>query len=415
MNTQPSIVFEKVSKRYYIGKRHVFAQQLLPEFIQRRLAQRSTVDELWALQDVSLEVHPGEALGLIGSNGSGKTTTLSILAGITAVTHGSVAVSGRVGALIQLGAGFHPELTGRENIYLNASILGLKRAEVDRIYDEIVEFAELEKFMDTPVKRYSSGMYARLGFSVAIHIKPDILLVDEVLSVGDMNFQSKCQQRMRKMMSDRIAVVFVSHNLPSVQGLCDRVVWLDRGKIRASGKTSDVVAQYMDAMNDRALSTRNSDYFGTRWGSGDVTLTKVDLIDQNNQITKKLNYRDTATVRIEYQINKSLPGVIFRLWIQDVTTGVIVTSADSIRGEKIGDFGKRGVVEFIFPNLPLRPRNYSLSVVAVSTDLLIPYDRWGSVITFTVSSSNIERESGYVHGQQDLVEIPYQVRTYRCD
>jgi ABC-type polysaccharide/polyol phosphate transport system ATPase subunit len=201
-------------------------------------------DEFWALWDVSFSVQPGEVLGIIGANGAGKTTILKILAGVTKPTRGTVALTGNVSALIELGAGFHPELTGRENIYLNSAILGLKRHQIRRILDDIVAFAELEDFIDTPVKRYSSGMYARLGFSVAVHVDPDILLVDEVLSVGDVGFQQKSLRRMLDFKMQAKAMVFVSHNLVAVQSVCNRVLYLEKGKIRSIGSPAEVIPAF---------------------------------------------------------------------------------------------------------------------------------------------------------------------------
>ena len=199
---EPVIKFENVSKRYLLGSRRAYVRYLLPNWVQNRLEKRNIQKngdqnkDFWAVNNVSFNAYPGEVVGIIGPNGSGKTTTLSLLAGITSHTSGKISVKGRIGALIKLGAGFHPDLTGRENIYLNGSILGLRKSEIDQLYEDIVDFSEMEEFIDTPVKRYSSGMYVRLGFAVAVHIDPEILLVDEILSVGDVAFQSRCLNRI---------------------------------------------------------------------------------------------------------------------------------------------------------------------------------------------------------------------------
>jgi len=185
-----------------------------------------------ALDNISFKVNQGEALGIIGANGSGKTTILRLLANVTEPSSGEITISGRVAPLIQVGAGFHPELTGRENVYLNASIMGLSKEETDEKYDDIVSFAEMEKFMDTPIKRYSSGMYIRLGFAVAANIDPDVLLIDEVLAVGDVNFQKKCFDNMSNIRRSNKTIVFISHNLSAVKNICDRIIWLDKGKIK---------------------------------------------------------------------------------------------------------------------------------------------------------------------------------------
>src|SRR5256886_7839086 len=220
---------------------------ILPRRLIDRLKRqrRSTSETFWALKDVSFDVKVGEALGIIGSNGAGKSTLLKILNRITEPTRGAVDIYGRVGALLEVGTGFHPELTGRENIFLNGAILGMSRAEIRRKFDEIVAFAEVEQFLDTPVKRYSSGMYVRLAFAVAAHLEPDVLIVDEVLAVGDVAFQRKCLGKMENVASQDRAVMVVSHNMATVAQLCQRAIWLDRGKIVQSGPVREVVAAYL--------------------------------------------------------------------------------------------------------------------------------------------------------------------------
>src|SRR2546423_1882362 len=235
-----AVELDRVSKRYAIGTRGGL------------FASRRRRHELWALRDVSLRLAAGESVGLIGHNGAGKTTVLKLLAGITRPTRGHVRTTGRLASLINLGAGFHPELTGRENILLNGVILGLSRREVKARFDEIVEFADLGAYIDTPLKRYSSGMYARLGFSVAAHVDPDVLLVDEVLSVGDVAFQDRSIRKMLSFRDSGQAVLFVSHNLSAVEMMCQRTVWLDHGHIRQIGPTADVVRAYLDSV-DAAL------------------------------------------------------------------------------------------------------------------------------------------------------------------
>ena len=211
------------------------------------LARRKRA-QLWALRDISLRLEPGESVGLIGHNGAGKTTLLRLLAGISRPTRGQVRTSGRVASLINLGAGFHPELTGRENVFLNGVILGLTRREVKQRFDAIVDFADLGDYLDTPLKRYSSGMFARLGFAVAAFVEPDVLLVDEVLSVGDVAFQDRSIRKMLSFRDDGRAILFVSHNLSAVEMMCQRVVWLDHGEIRLQGKTADVVRAYLESV-----------------------------------------------------------------------------------------------------------------------------------------------------------------------
>src|ERR671939_966590 len=252
---QPMVTVENVSKRYRIGGLHpgyfTFREMIegvvLAPF-RRRQTNGDGADErrtLWALKDINLEVRQGELVGIIGHNGAGKSTLLKILSRITKPTTGRVALYGRVGSLLEVGTGFHPELTGRENIYLNGAILGMRRTEIARKFDEIVEFAEVEKFIDTPVKHYSSGMYMRLAFAVAAHLEPEILFVDEVLAVGDASFQARSLGRIEELGTRGRTVLFVSHSMPAVLRLCSRVLLLDGGRVIADGPTHQAVRHYL--------------------------------------------------------------------------------------------------------------------------------------------------------------------------
>jgi lipopolysaccharide transport system ATP-binding protein len=251
------VTFDRVSKKFRRGERHDSLRDLIPALARRLMAgaQEDGLDreEFWAVKDVSFEVRPGEALGIIGSNGAGKSTTLKLLTKILKPTRGGCHVHGRVGALIEIAAGFHPDLTGRENIFLQGAIMGMKRPEIARVFDDIVEFAGVEQFIDTPVKRYSSGMNARLGFSIAAHIHPEVLLIDEVLSVGDTAFQRRCEERMKTFLAGGVAVVFVSHNLRMVAELCTKAIWLESGTVAAAGPAGDTVAAYCSSEGARSL------------------------------------------------------------------------------------------------------------------------------------------------------------------
>jgi ABC-type polysaccharide/polyol phosphate transport system ATPase subunit len=243
----PRVIFDGVWKQFSRGERHDSLRDLVPALVRRFTKPRDPAAEertFWALRDVSFEVRAGEALGIIGRNGAGKSTVLKLLTRILKPTRGSCAVVGRSGALIEIAAGFHPDLTGRENIYLQGAIMGMRRAEIAARFDEIVEFAETERFIDTPVKRYSSGMNARLGFSIAAHLNPDVLIIDEVLSVGDKAFQEKCQVRMKRFRHQGVAIVFVSHHLPAVAQLCNQVLLLDQGAAVRLGSPAAVIADY---------------------------------------------------------------------------------------------------------------------------------------------------------------------------
>jgi ABC-type polysaccharide/polyol phosphate transport system ATPase subunit len=243
------VVFDHVSKRFCRGERHDSLRDLLPSLARRVLGKTTQVDEqeFWALKNVSFEVGQGEALGIIGRNGAGKSTTLKLLTKILKPNKGFCSVRGRVGALIEVAAGFHPDLTGRENIYLQGAIMGMRRADISQKLDAIIDFAGIGEFLDTPVKRYSSGMNARLGFSIAAHLDPDVLVIDEVLAVGDRTFQQRCQDRMVEFRRHGVAIVFVSHNLDAVLRLCERTLLLDHGRAITLGPSSDVVSKYVAA------------------------------------------------------------------------------------------------------------------------------------------------------------------------
>src|SRR5438034_1517783 len=243
-----AVTFQGVSKKFRKGERHDSLRDLVPALVSRVTGRRRAdileQQEFWAVRDVSFEVAPGEALGVIGPNGAGKSTILKLLTKILRPTRGRVQLQGRIGALIEVAAGFHPDLTGRENVFLQGAIMGMRRAGIAKHFDEIVDFAGVHEFIDTPVKRYSSGMNARLGFAIAVNLDPEVLIIDEVLSVGDMGFQRRCVQRMREFKRNGVSIVFVSHNLQAVADLCDRTVHLN-GTVRCLGPTTDVLDDYL--------------------------------------------------------------------------------------------------------------------------------------------------------------------------
>ena len=261
---------ENVSKKFVRGEIHDSLRDLIPALAARLTggARTSPAErDFWALRDVTFELLRGEAFGIIGANGAGKSTILKLITGIMKPTTGRIDVKGRLSALIEVGAGFHPDLTGRENIYLNGTILGMKRAEIERKFDAIVEFSGLADFLDTPVKRYSTGMYARLGFSVAAHVDPDILIVDEVLSVGDVVFQNRCIERMNEILRSGATVIFVSHNLRAIAELCPRSILLERGKIVSAGSSQMVMNEYLERSGAQ----------GREHGSAAVSISRVDV------------------------------------------------------------------------------------------------------------------------------------------
>ena len=280
---------------------------------------------IWALKDVSFEVKHGEAVGIIGRNGSGKTTILKILSRITAPTEGRVEIYGRVGSLLEVGTGFHPELTGRENIYLNGAIIGMKKAEVERKFDEIVAFSEVEKFLDTPVKRYSSGMYVRLAFSVAAHLEPEILIVDEVLAVGDAAFQKKCLGKMSNVTGEGRTVLFVSHNMSAIRELCPRSLWIDNGRIVESGSSSSIVDSYLQSGRSQVSGPECT--FSEN-PEKDFQLLSVRLLNHEGALTQLFSCDRPVIIDLVCKVRRQVPGLYGYLSISK-KDGTEVMQSDS--------------------------------------------------------------------------------------
>jgi lipopolysaccharide transport system ATP-binding protein len=310
------ISVENLSKRYLIGRhiqkgdglRHALEGALRAPFAllnREERHKRAKTEEFWALRDLNLEVGRGEMLGIIGRNGAGKSTLLKLLSRITEPTTGRIRLRGRVASLLEVGTGFHPELTGRENIFLNGSILGMTRAEIKSRFDEIVAFAEIDKFLDTPVKRYSSGMYVRLAFAVAAHLEPEILIVDEVLAVGDAEFQKKCLGKMGDVSAkEGRTVILVSHQMPAIQNLCKRCVLMDRGRLVKEGKTEEIVADYLATGAELAngdLAERSD-----RVGKGHATVTGIRLLDSNGEPLREAVSGSDLTVRVDYHVKDGM-------------------------------------------------------------------------------------------------------------
>src|SRR5215217_3559981 len=318
MPMKPIIKVENLSKQYRIGQgrarygslRETIMNAAQAPFKRLRRLRRGVgpaEETIWALENVSFEVMPGEVVGIIGRNGAGKSTLLKILSRITEPTTGQIDLYGRVGSLLEVDAGFHPELTGRENIYLNGSILGMRRSEIERKFDEIVAFAETEKFLDTQVKYYSSGMYTRLAFAVAAHLEPELLVVDEVLAVGDANFQKKCLNKMQDVSEHGRTVLFVSHSMSAITRLCQRAILLDKGKVLVDGPTSQVVNAYLDSGFGTA-AVREWPDLSKAPGDDIVRLRAVRVRAHDGEITDELDIRKPVGIEIEYQVLK--PGSV---------------------------------------------------------------------------------------------------------
>ncbi|MBI4180948.1 MAG: ABC transporter ATP-binding protein, partial [Chloroflexi bacterium] len=313
--SEPIIKVKNLSKRYRIGAREqykTFREAIIDGISApvrnlgrlRRMTRFKDGDEadvIWALKDVSFDVSEGEVLGIIGRNGAGKTTVLKILSRITEPTGGFAEIYGRVSSLLEVGTGFHPELTGRENIFLNGAILGMRKREIEQKFDEIIAFAELEKFLDTPVKRYSSGMYVRLAFAVAAHLEPEVLLVDEVLAVGDIAFQQKCLGKMEEVAKGGRTVLFVSHNMGAIRNLCNSVLWLDSGQVVKKGATDEVVRDYEEQMlkhfdKSSYVVERNPEEVKGK----SFYFSRVEMRDARGENTNLFRYNDTLVLLVDF-------------------------------------------------------------------------------------------------------------------
>lgn len=351
------LTFDRVSKKYRIY--HESEDGKSPSGlgrITRRL--RGNWDDFWALRDVSFEVERGEALGIIGQNGAGKSTILKLLYNITTPTKGRISINGRLAALIEVASGFHPELTGRENVFLNGSLLGMKRSEIRKKLDSIVDFAGVSAFIDTPVKRYSSGMYLRLGFAIAAHLDPDILLLDEVLAVGDAVFQTKCIERIKQLRNDGTTIVFVSHNLGAVQSLCDRVFLLRKGEVYRSGPAIDVISEYEHMLTNMpaTASSRPTDVDAT----SPVHITSVNLFNTAGQKTTMFATGDEMRAEVEFMAHEALNDVVVELRFYSIFHNLhshFSTESDDV---KLDLEKGRGVVEFFCPELPFEPAAFSV-------------------------------------------------------
>jgi ABC-type polysaccharide/polyol phosphate transport system ATPase subunit len=309
-----AIEVDAVSKRYRLGEhsaRYLTLRESLASLLRRNGAPRAG-HELWALRDVTLTVDEGEVLGVIGRNGAGKSTLLKILAHITEPTSGASRTRGRVGSLLEVGTGFHPELTGEENIYLNGAILGMTRADTRRRFDDIVEFAQVERFLDTPLKRYSSGMYLRLAFAVAAHVDPDIVVVDEVLAVGDADFQHKCLGKMSEFGSEGRTVVFVSHDLGAINQLCSRTIWLDRGEVQADGSTHEVVDRYF---RSTISGTAQAEFAPEP--RQPVQLLSIAVTDERGSLLEAPRRDKPFTFSVRLVVQEKIPGLDFAVYLRN--------------------------------------------------------------------------------------------------
>jgi ABC-type polysaccharide/polyol phosphate transport system ATPase subunit len=383
-----AIQFAHVSKRYRIGR-------WLPSLRDVFRSRSGVPDDgfHWAVKDVSFELGPGEALGIIGPNGAGKTTILKLLSRITPATQGEIHVNGRFSALIELGAGFHPDLTGRENIYLNGAILGMGREAIRARFGEIVDFAGIGKYLDTPVKRYSSGMYARLGFSIAAHVDPDVLLVDEVLAVGDYAFQQKCYARMDALRANGTALIFVSHNLDAVRRVCDKGLVMYRGESIFLGSAAESVLAYSEAVRQAARNAPQAapeeQGLAGRSMTFEAEIEEVRLLNSAGELISVAESGAAVVVAIDVLCHGDIRGPIFALTVRTPDGRLVYDTTTRWMNIETGSYsaGERCTVEFHL-DLPLLEGQYTLGVDIAEADYRYYYDRLEQAQDFVVRASD---------------------------
>jgi lipopolysaccharide transport system ATP-binding protein len=413
-----SIIVENISKKYDIQKlqRSNQFREVLIDFTKRLfLRNHETKREIWALKNISFSVEKGEIVGLIGRNGAGKSTLLKILSKITYPTHGKFYLQGRVGSLLEVGTGFHWELTGRENIFLNGSILGMTKKEVKSKLDQIVSFSEVGDYLETPIKYYSSGMRLKLGFSVAAHLETDILFVDEVLAVGDVGFQRKCLDTMKDLRNSGKTVVFVSHNMATVETLCPRVIWVDKGELRQDGQTSNLISNYMSSFSEEVHQTEfDLSLAQNRQGSGEIRYTRMEYLDLDGQPKKVIRSGDNLKVRLYFQVNKPVTNPEFRIRIYTVMGSQLTTLCTNLSGYETpilnpGD----GYVDVDIEFLNVMPDRYFITLSTfneneVSTNKAPGYDKLERCAVLDVEGSNYYHTGKGVDKWWGVMFFPYK-------
>jgi lipopolysaccharide transport system ATP-binding protein len=403
-----AIQINQLSKKYRIGhvnptlREHIMNVMKL-EFLRKK----SEEDMLWALRNVSASIGHGETVGIIGRNGAGKSTLLKILSRITHPTSGSTNVDGRVISLLEVGTGFHEELTGRENVYLNGSILGMPKKEVRRQLDAIIDFSGIEKFIDTPIKRYSSGMRLRLGFAVAAHLDPDILIVDEVLAVGDAAFQKKCIDTIEKLRASARTILFVSHNLAVVENLCDRCIWLENGEIHADGESRTVIRDYQGSMREKKAVVEELEGKGNRRGNGKIRFDSVEFLSPEGVAQKVIRAGDPVVMRFHYVVNEPVefPSFGFRMYTE---SGTLVTDTSTshhsiyIPSVERGD----GYVDLEIGCLNLLAAKYTVSLWVTDMAGGLIYDNIEHAVTFEVDTANLYKSNLIIDSRFGIVYFP---------
>lgn len=392
----PAVSIENVWK--YFRLYHDKNQYLKTTLLQGR---RSRYDEFWALKDVDFEIPFGSTFGIVGSNGSGKSTLLKCLAGILTPDKGRIQSNGRMAALLELGAGFHPDLSGRENIYLNGAILGMTSSEIDRKLEEIIDFSGLEKFVDTPVKNYSSGMVVRLGFAIATNVDPEILIIDEVLAVGDESFQHRCYEKIESFRQDGRTIILVSHGLEQVAQLCSTVAWLDKGAIQEIGPSYEVISKYSGRSHDAAPKMEGE--IGERWGSHEAEITGAQFFDGSDTAVKVLKTGEPVSLQISYEAHTPITEPVFGIRITQLH-GTNVWGTNTKRmGFHLAKVEGSGTISLDIESLPILAGTYDLTVALTDQHETYEYDHWDRKVRFDVVQYNTFDEG--------LIQVPAKWRT----
>ncbi len=394
----PAIRFDDVSKRFKVNTDQADSvlDTIVSTFSRSRSGKRHD-HFLWAVKDVTFDVEPGEGIGLVGRNGSGKSTILKLASGIIRPSSGRVEIRGRLSALLELGAGFHPDLTGRENIWLNASILGLSNAEIAKVNDEIIDFAELGDLINMPVKHYSSGMYMRLGFSVAVHVNPDILLIDEILAVGDQSFQEKCIERLHYLKEVGTTVVFVSHSLETVRSLCPRILWIEKGHVLADGPADQLLDEYLASHHPLRVEVSKDDLIvPSRPVTGELELTMLRLLNAEGVEQDRFVTGEAMTIEVHYAAGQTLEEPIFGLLIYRNNGDAAGKPVGRLSSAGAAIVAGTGVVRCHVDRLPLEPADYQIFACVYHAQTEAIYDRFENACSLRVVADPKHEAGGFV-------------------
>ncbi len=419
----PVIEIDNISKRYLIGKkvsygslREEITLALTSPFRRRKKDRGPDEDNemLWALKDISFDVTEGEVIGIIGKNGAGKSTLLKILSRITDPTEGRITMRGRIASLLEVGTGFHPELTGRENIFLNGALLGMSNAEIRRKFDEIVAFSEIEKFLDTPVKRYSSGMYVRLAFAVAAHLEPEILIIDEVLAVGDMAFQQKCLGKMGEVAEGGRTILFVSHNMAAVKKLCTKAVLLEAGRTVALGKVDDVTERYLNSGNvEEGAGPVHVTGIPYHNNKTDFTINRIEVTNLKGKKITNLATGDSIMLRVYYTAGKKLLAPGLRLSCKTrFNMELFRLSTTPISGYEIKEIYGKGFLELILNDIPMLGGIYFIDIGLHRANVELYFNLEGAVRLY-VMPTDVYGSGLAMDDQRGLVSIKHEWRHER--